>query len=70
MAHDYNVMPSINSELEAHKNLFENKVYRVADNVYSVVGWTFANVVRIEGDDVVILVDVELELETSTQLNA
>lgn len=70
MAHDYNVMPSINSELEAHKNLFENKVYRVADNVYSVVGWTVANVVMIEGDDGVILVDVGRELETSTEIKA
>jgi alkyl sulfatase BDS1-like metallo-beta-lactamase superfamily hydrolase len=51
------IPPSINPELSEHTKHFEKKVYRIADNVYSAVGWDLANTVLVEGTNGVIVVD-------------
>lgn len=62
------VVPSILPELRQHTEHFKKKIYKVANNVYSAVGWNISNVVMIEGDDGVILVDVGLSPETSREI--
>ena len=41
------ITPSIHPELKAHTAHFNQKLYRVADNVWSAVGWQLGNVVAI-----------------------
>ena len=43
--------------LKAHTAHFERKVYQVADNIYSAVGFGLANSIMIEGEDGLIIVD-------------
>lgn len=62
------VQPSILPELREHTDHFRKKIYKVAGNVYSAVGWNISNVVLIEGDEGVILVDVGLSPETSREI--
>ncbi|HWQ35371.1 MAG TPA: alkyl sulfatase dimerization domain-containing protein [Blastocatellia bacterium] len=51
------VAPGINPELREHTRHFERKVYKIADNVYSAVGWDLANTILVEGTNGVIIVD-------------
>src|SRR5262245_17066966 len=51
------VQPSINAELKEHTKHFERKIYKIADNVYSAVGFDLANTILVEGDKGVIIVD-------------
>ncbi len=51
------VTPSINAELKDHTKHFERKIYKIADNVYSAVGYDIANTILVEGDTGVIIVD-------------
>lgn len=59
------VEPGIHPELAEHTKHFAFQIYRVADNVYSAVGWNVANIVMVEGDDGIILVDAGLSPVTS-----
>ncbi len=54
---------SIDPELAAHTALFERKIYRVAPNVYSAVGYSLGNSIMIEGDNGVIIVDTMSSVE-------
>jgi alkyl sulfatase BDS1-like metallo-beta-lactamase superfamily hydrolase len=51
------VSPGINPELREHTRHFEKKIYKIADNVYSAVGWDLANTILVEGTHGVIIVD-------------
>ena len=62
------VAPSIVPELKEHTRLFEKKVYKIADNVYSAVGWDLANTILVEGDTGVIIVDTGLGVETARRV--
>lgn len=62
------VPPAIHPELARHTAHFDKHVYKVADNVYSAVGWNIANIVMIEGDAGIILVDAGLSPETSREV--
>ena len=62
------VLPSIHPELKQHSSRFVKKVYKVADNVYSAVGWNVAGIVMIEGKDGIILVDAGLSPATSREV--
>nr|XP_061812131.1 linear primary-alkylsulfatase-like [Nerophis lumbriciformis] len=62
------VQPSIHPELARHTLHFEKKIYKVADNVYSAVGWNIANIVMIVGDDGIVLVDAGLSPVTSKEV--
>ena len=62
------VPPTINAELKQHTEHFVKKIYKVADNVYSAVGWNVAGTVMIEGDDGIILVDAGMSPVTSREV--
>ena len=49
--------------LKEHTKHFERKIYMVADNVYSAVGFGLANSIMIEGDDGLIIVDTMESLQ-------
>jgi alkyl sulfatase BDS1-like metallo-beta-lactamase superfamily hydrolase len=49
--------------LKEHTKHFERKIYKVADNVYSAVGFGLANSIMIEGDDGLIIVDTMESLQ-------
>jgi alkyl sulfatase BDS1-like metallo-beta-lactamase superfamily hydrolase len=51
------VNPGVNPELRAHGAIFERKIHRIGDNVYSAVGWSGCNTIMVVGDDGVIIVD-------------
>src|SRR5438270_11720134 len=39
----YGVRPDIHPDLKAHGAIFERKIHRIGDNVYSAVGWADGN---------------------------
>jgi alkyl sulfatase BDS1-like metallo-beta-lactamase superfamily hydrolase len=59
---------SIQPELAQHTALFEKKVYRVTENVYSAVGYSLGNSIMIEGSDGVIIVDTLSSVEAAKQV--
>ena len=62
------VPPAIDAELAEHTRHFERKIYKVAGNVYSAVGWDLANTILIEGDTGVIIVDTGGSLTTAREV--
>src|SRR5262245_51857022 len=62
------VTPSINPELKEHTKHFERKIYKIADNVYSAVGWDLANTILVEGDKGVIIVDTGGGINTAREV--
>jgi alkyl sulfatase BDS1-like metallo-beta-lactamase superfamily hydrolase len=62
------VQATIHPELKKHSERFVKKVYKVADNVYSAVGWNLTSVVMIEGKDGIILVDAGLSPKSSREM--
>jgi alkyl sulfatase BDS1-like metallo-beta-lactamase superfamily hydrolase len=62
------VKPAIHPELKKHSERFVKKVYKIADNVYSAVGWNLTSVVMIEGKDGIILVDAGLSPKSSREM--
>ncbi|MFC5697357.1 alkyl/aryl-sulfatase [Pseudomonas sp. GCM10022186] len=65
-----NIQPSINPELAEHTRHFSEKVYKIADNVYSAVGWNLANSVMIEAPEGLIIVDTGESAEQSRKVLA
>lgn len=63
------ISPTIHPELEAHTQTFDKKVYKIADNVYSAVGWGLANTIMIVGDDGVVIVDVGDNISSARQVH-
>jgi Metallo-beta-lactamase superfamily len=51
------VTPGVNPELRAHGAIFERKIHKIGDNVYSAVGWSGCNTIMVVGNDGVIIVD-------------
>ncbi|MFG0381762.1 alkyl/aryl-sulfatase [Pseudomonas sp. zbq_18] len=64
------IEPSINAELAAHTKLFSQKVYKIADNVYSAVGWQLGNVAMIEAPEGLIIVDTGESVSESRKIMA
>jgi alkyl sulfatase BDS1-like metallo-beta-lactamase superfamily hydrolase len=64
------IKPSVHPELAAHSKLFAPDVYKVADNVYSAVGWQLGNVVMIEAPEGLIIVDTGESLSESRKIMA
>ncbi|ACL01838.1 beta-lactamase domain protein [Desulfatibacillum aliphaticivorans] len=56
--------------LKEHTKHFERKVYKVADNIYSAVGFGLANSIMIEGDDGLIIVDTMESLQEAREVLA
>jgi alkyl sulfatase BDS1-like metallo-beta-lactamase superfamily hydrolase len=67
---DEPIKPSIHPELAAHSKLFTPTVYKVADSVYSAVGWQLGNVVMIEAPEGLIIVDTGESLSESRKIMA
>lgn len=55
----------VNQRLLDHSKVMEQKIYQVAGNVYSAVGFGLQNPLMIEGDDGIIIVDPGESLESS-----
>ena len=64
------IEPSINAELKQHTQHFVQKLYKVADNVYSAVGWQLGNVVMIEAPEGLIIVDTGESVSESRKIMA
>ncbi|MDA8484886.1 MBL fold metallo-hydrolase [Pseudomonas resinovorans] len=64
------IQPSINAELAEHTKHFNEKVYKIADNVYSAVGWNLANSVMIVAPEGLIIVDTGESAEQSRKVLA
>ncbi|HSX72298.1 MAG TPA: MBL fold metallo-hydrolase, partial [Pseudomonas sp.] len=64
------IEPSINAELAAHTKVFAQKLYKVADNVYSAVGWQLGNVAMIEAPEGLIIVDTGESVSESRKIMA
>lgn len=64
------IEPAINAELAAHTRVFAQQVYRIADNVYSAVGWQLGNVVMIEAPQGLIIVDTGESVSESRKIMA
>ena len=64
------IAPSINAELAEHTKHFSKKLYRIADNVYSAVGWQLGNVAMIEAPEGLIIVDTGESVSESRKIMA
>ena len=67
---DETLKASINPELAEHTRHFNQKVYQVADNVWSAVGWNLANSVMIEAPEGLIIVDTGESVDQSRKVLA
>ena len=57
-----------NLKLADHSGEFEKRIYRVADGVYSAVGYGIANVVMLVGEGGVIIVDTMTTVEEGREV--
>src|SRR3989344_8516535 len=64
------IRPSINPELAEHTKHFAQKVYQVAGNVYSAVGWQLGNVAMIEAPEGLIIIDTGEAVSESRKIMA
>src|SRR5262245_49687184 len=62
------VKPSIHPELKEHTRRFDKKIYKIADNVYSAVGWDLANTIMVEGDSGIIIVDTGAGIDAAREV--
>jgi len=66
----YDVAPAINPDLKAHGAIFERKIHKVGDNVYSAVGWAGCNSVMVVGGDGAIIVDTGDNVQAAREVAA
>jgi alkyl sulfatase BDS1-like metallo-beta-lactamase superfamily hydrolase len=66
----YVVAPGINPDLRAHGAIFERKIHKVGDNVYSAVGWSGCNTIMVVGADGVIIVDAGSDVQSAQEVAA
>lgn len=57
--------PTIPPRLTEHSKKMEQRVYKIAGNVYSAVGYALANSIMIEGRDGIVIVDVTESVESA-----
>ncbi|MEG0393037.1 alkyl sulfatase dimerization domain-containing protein [Anaerorhabdus sp.] len=69
LAFTKNSSPFVNQRLLDHSKVMEQKIYQVAGNVYSAVGFGLQNPLMIEGDDGIIIVDPGESLESSIHIH-
>jgi alkyl sulfatase BDS1-like metallo-beta-lactamase superfamily hydrolase len=62
--------PTIPARLTDHSKKMEQRVYKVADNVYSAVGYALGNSIMIEGRDGIVIVDVTESVESAKSILA
>jgi alkyl sulfatase BDS1-like metallo-beta-lactamase superfamily hydrolase len=61
---------TIPPRLTEHSKKMEQRVYKIADNVYSAVGYALANSIMIEGRDGMIIVDVTESVDSAKAILA
>src|SRR6266404_8940121 len=61
---------TIPPRLTDHSKKMEQRVYKIADNVYSAVGYALANSIMIEGRDGIIIVDVTESVDSAKAILA
>src|SRR4030095_16584164 len=61
---------TISPRLTEHSRKMEQRVYKIAGNVYSAVGYALANSIMIEGRDSIIIVDVTESVESARAILA
>jgi alkyl sulfatase BDS1-like metallo-beta-lactamase superfamily hydrolase len=66
----YVVTPEVNPDLKAHGAIFERKIYKVTENVYSAVGWSMCNTIMVVGNDGVIIVDTGGDVQSAREVAA
>jgi alkyl sulfatase BDS1-like metallo-beta-lactamase superfamily hydrolase len=66
----YDVVPAINPDLKAHGVIFERKIHKVGDNVYSAVGWSACNAIMVVGSDGVVIVDTGSDIQSAREVAA
>jgi alkyl sulfatase BDS1-like metallo-beta-lactamase superfamily hydrolase len=66
----YVVTPEVNADLKAHGAIFERKIHKVVDNVYSAVGWSMCNTIMVVGSDGVIIVDAGGDIQSAREVAA
>jgi alkyl sulfatase BDS1-like metallo-beta-lactamase superfamily hydrolase len=66
----YDVTPGINPDLKAHGAIFERKIHKVGDNVYSAVGWAGCNAIMVVGGDGAIIVDTGDNIQAAREVAA
>lgn len=64
------IKASIHPELAEHSKHFAQKVYQVAGNVYSAVGWQLGNVAMIEAPEGLIIIDTGESVSESRKIMA
>ncbi len=57
-----------NRKLADHSREFEKKIYKVADGIYSAVGYGIANVIMLVGKDGVVIVDTMTTIEEGNEV--
>lgn len=62
--------PTIPPRLTEHSKKMEQRIYKIAGNVYSAVGYALANSIMIEGRDGVIIVDVTESVDSAKAILA
>jgi alkyl sulfatase BDS1-like metallo-beta-lactamase superfamily hydrolase len=65
MMKQFEVTPAIHPELRAHGAIFQRKIYKVGDNVYSAIGWANGGTIMVVGDDGVIIVDTGPDIRSA-----
>jgi len=66
----YAVKPAINPDLRAHGAIFEQKICKVGDNVYSAVGWSICNTIMVVGSQGVVIVDTGTDIQSAREVAA
>lgn len=61
---------TIPARMTEHSKKMEQRVFRIADNVYSAVGYALANSIMIEGRDGIIIVDVTESVDSAKTILA
>ena len=69
-AKQYVVKPEISPDLRAHGAIFEQKIYKVGDNVYSAVGWSICNTIMVVGSHGVVIVDTGTDIQSAREVAA
>jgi alkyl sulfatase BDS1-like metallo-beta-lactamase superfamily hydrolase len=62
--------PTIPPRLTEHSKKMEQRVYKIADNIYSAVGFALANSIMIVGRDGIIIVDVTESVDSAKAILA
>lgn len=70
MIKQFDVTPAIHPELRAHGAIFQRKIYKVGDNVYSAIGWANGGTIMVVGDDGVIIVDTGPDIRSAREVAA